>query len=158
MISNFPAKRSYNPGGYKGFKFSPLSAVSIYPAIQSGAINLPYTFTQGNGWLDGYATYGTLLFKEIGVPSDNGKFYNQEITGFVPGDSPELSALMDEMEQQPFIIRLLDPRGKMRVAGTHCYPLIFTAEFNSGGNRPDAKGYTFKFTGQSIFRAPAYNA
>ena len=154
MISNFPTKKLYNPGGLRKFIFLPEQMVNSLPPVLDGLISHPFGLVPGVSWSNGYATTETLEFKEEMKDSVNGPIFSQEITGFVPGDQIALISLMQKMIGNPFIVQIIDASGQLRVAGSHGYPLLFSATFSTGSARSDAKGYQFKFSGDSIFSAP----
>lgn len=157
MITNFPLKSSYNPGGFRKFQFVPSYLVLNYPDIQSGQITQPINLLSGAAWLLGYSTPGTLVFEEEGTDTDNGKVFKQVISGFVPGDKLILMDLMNNMEGLPFVVQLTDASGHIRILGTHGHRLVFSAKYGSGGERSETKGYQFKFSGEAKYRAPVYN-
>jgi len=157
MITSFPSKWLYNPGGLRHFKFMPAYQVINQPLIRDSEITEPFTFSPGLSWLDGYATAETLNFNEPGTDSENGTIYDPEISGFVPGDKLDLIRLMSKMDRQPFLVLITDALGQLRVCGSHGYPLTFLSSFNSGTGRADSKGFQFSFKTQCIFRAPVYN-
>lgn len=157
MITNFPAKKIYNQGGYNSFTFSPFQLISgIQRTVANNMPSALVSFAAGDDWLSGYATVQTLAYTEDPQQDANGTFYNLTIAGYVPGDKPELEQILGEMEQQRHIVVLKDTSGILRLVGTRDMPLSFNAAFSSGANRSDQKGYTFKFSGTSTLRAPQY--
>ena len=125
------------------------------PAATNHVINTAITIV--NAWLQGYATYETLQFTEEPIKSSHGESYRQTLSGFIPGESAELAALIYSMEQtKDFVLLITDNRGNTRVAGSNAMPLEFSASFSSGDQRSATKGYSFKFTGDSLTRAPTY--
>lgn len=157
MITDFPLKSLYNPGGLRNFKFIPALLVKTYPFISSSQVLEALTFLPEVDWLNGYSTPDTLLFDEDSESSENGPMYKQEVSGFAPGDKLALIDLMNDMEGQSFVIRTTDYSGQLRLIGSHGTPLTFSAKYTSGSGRSNSKGYQFKFTGYTNFRAPAYN-
>src|ERR1700754_3213781 len=131
MISNFPAKKAYNPGGYKSFQFIPYYQVSGFPAITAMKNLSQVIFYETYDWLNGYATAETLSYDEEYTPDENGGFYDLTITGFIPGDQVDLIDIMDTMPFNRFIVMILDTKGVTRLVGSTSTPLDFTANFNS---------------------------
>lgn len=117
---------------------------------------MPLTLKPGAAWLAGYATAYTLSFKEVFADTEQGRAYTQTIEGFFPGESPEITDLMDLMDGNYFVVQIQDPQKRSRLVGGHGHPLLFSSSFDSGLNRSDAKGYQFSFTAQSEFKAPYY--
>ncbi|WP_074590450.1 hypothetical protein [Pedobacter antarcticus] len=156
MISSFPPKKLYNPGGLLGFKFIPFNQVVSYPEIVDSVINKQLALTYGSSWLTGYSTAQTLNFDEECIQTENGPTYLQTISGYVPGDRPELIALLQALEGIEMVVQVMDPRGQNRLVGSHGYPLVFKAVYKSGTNRPDARGFSYTISNTSIFRAPVY--
>lgn len=157
MISNFPAKKIYNLGGYVSFTFTPFQYIdSLLPTNMAGRKRVAAIFKSGYSWLNGYATAQTLAFTEEPGVDAQGTLYNLTVAGFVPGDKPDLAAMLEEMASQRFVLVLKDPAGILRMVGAPTRPLDFAASFDSGAGRADQKGYTMKFTGLSGVRAPEY--
>jgi hypothetical protein len=157
MIGNFPLKQSYNPGGYSTFYFIQKQYVSSFPITVNGVAAAPLMFWSQKDWLTGYATRGTLQYTEDTQSDANGLFYVKTITGFIPGDRPELISMLEDMVKERFIVLLKDPQGNYRLIGTPAAPLEFTANFSSGSANSDEKGYRFTFTVNSIVRSPVYS-
>ena len=156
MLTNFPKSNSYNLGGLRSFQFVHRSAISAWPGIFNGKVLTPISLKEGFEWLTGYATPETLSFSENSKDEQNGPYYEKEITGFVPGNKDELIDLMNKMDGHEFVLIVKDPNNQTRLVGSHGFPLLFSSLYNSGAGRPDARGFNFKFTGVSIFRAPVY--
>jgi len=154
MYNNFPNKKAYNPGGYREFLFLPDYSIETFPMILNGSAQVPVGLAPGATWFAGYSTPETLSFTEESKTDANGTWYQQVISGFAPGDKPELVALMENLEKGRFLVMLRDSQGIRRLVGTPYSPLELQSNFNSGDKRSDLKGFAFKFTGQSLFRAP----
>lgn len=154
MVSNFPNKKAYNPGGYTKFYFLPSYHVDTFPMIVNGRAQVPVGLKVGAMWYEGYATPGTLSYSEEAREDPNGKYYLPVLTGFVPGDKPALINLLQNMEKLTFIVMLRDSAGKFKLIGSPGCPLELSANFGSGEKRADSKGFSFKFTGQAFYRAP----
>lgn len=156
MLTNFPIPKTYNQSGLRSFEFIHRSAVNVWPGIFNSQIMLPIALNSGFLWLKGYSTPQTLAFTEESKETKDGDYYEQQLIGFAPGDRLDLIDLMEQMDNNDFIIQIKDTRNQTRLLGSHGYPLKFSSSYNSGAGRDEAKGYNFKFTGVSIFRAPVY--
>lgn len=156
MITNFPLKKNYNPGGLKSFLFVPISSILSFPAIKDGKTIAPIALINSASWLIGYATPYTLIFEEPAKDSPNGIYYEQKLSGFSPGGHVELLNQIQIMEGNEFVVLAEDSRNVTRLIGGYGYPLKFVTDFSTGSNRSDAKGFDFSFIGNSIFRAPVY--
>lgn len=157
MVTNFPAKPAYNLGGYTSFKFSPYQFIYDFPLIAAGAAASAIVFTAGYTWHEGYATQETLSYTEEPQSDDGGQIYNITISGFVPGESPQLVDLVESMALDRYVLLIRDSSGQLRLAGSAEAPLDFSASFGSGAARQDLKGFNIKFSGQSKRRAPGYD-
>jgi len=156
MLSSFPTPKSYNLGGLLTFQFVQAEGISVFPGIFSSKILLPVSLNSGFEWLNGYSTVETLGFTEVERFEGDGKYYEQTISGFLPGDRTELVDLMQQMDDQYFTLLIKGTNQVTRLVGGFGNPLLFSSSFNSGLVRTDAKGYTFKFYSESLFRAPTY--
>jgi hypothetical protein len=130
--------------------------VQSYPMISNARALVPVGTWSDIPWFQGYATRETLVYEEEPQNTGNGEYYIQTITGFAPGDRPELIDLMESMPYTKYLTLIKDPLAKLRLVGTPIMPLTFSAKFSTGGLRSDQKGFFFKFTGESLKRAPAY--
>lgn len=157
MLTNFPAKKIYLSGGYRSFQFVPVNKVLSYPMISAAAAVVAVGLSSDAAWYQGYATDQTLSYTEEQQVDANGKYFNLIVSGFIPGDSQALITLISEMEIYRHLLTVKDSRGFKRLIGSPAAPLDFSANFNSGTGRSDQKGFTFQFTGQSLYRAPIYN-
>lgn len=154
MISNFPSKPFRNRGGYLSFKFIPSSDIAVFPQIINHTVqNAGIILKPGKSWYQGYATSETLIFSDEPEKTANGTSFNLKVNGFVPGDKPELTNLLYEMEHLHFLVLLTDTRSKLKIIGSTTYPLEFKAAFSSGEQRSAAKGYSIQFFGPALHRA-----
>lgn len=156
MLTNFPTPKGYNLAGLVSFQFIHFSAIDSFAGIFDGKILTPPTLKVGETWFNGYGTIYSLNYNEKGNNNDNGKYYDQTISGFIPGDKQDLINLMDVMEADYFVLLIKDSNHQTRMVGGYGCPMVFNATFDSGSARSDSKGYTFTFSGQSTFRAPVY--
>jgi hypothetical protein len=156
MINSFPVKRSYHAGGYASFQFVPVRLIAAYPMINNGSAVVPLQFYGGSSWFKGYATRGTLLYREEPQTDPNGTYYNRSLTGLIPGDSPELITLLGSMTNERFVLLVRDVFGAQRLVGTPIAPLDFNAVYDSGSQMSDEKGFRFTFSGAGLSYSPYY--
>lgn len=156
MITNFPTNPKMNLAGLSSFLFVPRYQVKTIPSIDIKVISSVIELMPGAVWLKGYSTLETLQFTEKGNNDDPGTSYEPSIKGFMPGDLPQVAILFEEMEELRHVVIVKDMVGNGRIVGLHA-PLSFTADFNSGINIGDSKGYSFEFFSESLKRAPYYN-
>lgn len=156
MINNFPTSKAYNQAGLLDFLFAHHSSIAAFSGIFNGKVLLPLSFIPNMDWLKGYSTVNTLNFVETEKSSEQGKYYEQTISGFVPADRAELIALMEEMDDQNFVLLIKDSNQQNRLVGGFGSAMLFSAVFDSGTTKSDSKGFQFKFYTESTFRAPVY--
>jgi len=156
MLTDFPSKKPYNPGGYNAFQFIPYYNVEAYPMIANSQVLVPLELSPGAAWLTGYATMETLSYDEAPQRDEAGPYYTLTVSGFVPGDTQGLIDLVHQMQSQRFIVLVHDSLGKQRLVGTPRAPLDFAAAFGSGKMRADQKGFNITFSGVSTFPSPVY--
>lgn len=154
MITDFPKKKYYNLAGLRSFQFVHVSEVFQYPIFRDGKAFGDLQLIGDLQLKAGYATYETLEFAENPVNSPNGVYYEQEITGFAPGDAAEMLDVISNMEDNEFVVLITDARGQRRIVGGYGYPLIFLSDFTTGARRVDRKGFSFTFSAVAPFRAP----
>ncbi|MBC8053762.1 MAG: hypothetical protein H7Y13_11925 [Sphingobacteriaceae bacterium] len=154
MISNFPSRPIRNRGGYITFQFIPSIYIAQFPQINSHTISAAgIVLLAGTAWYQGYSTPETLLFSDEPEKTTHGTHFNLKVNAFTPGDKPELTSLLYEMEDLQFLVKLTDPRGKLKLIGSPTFPLQLKSVFNSGDQRSSSKGYNLQFTTQALHRA-----
>lgn len=155
-MSNFPTKRAYNPGGLVSFQFVHHASVGAFPPMTNGVADSVIILRDDLTWLSAYSTPYTLQFTERAETTAHGVRYLHRITGYVPGDHAEVIAQMQAMDNQYFTALVKDANNRVRLVGGYGYPLLFSAAFDSGSSRADAKGFAYELSGYSIYRAPEY--
>lgn len=155
MITNFPKKPITNLSGLLSFQFIPVYLVAAYPNIVDGVATSALSIVPGASILNGYATPDSLGFTEPQKESEQGEYYEQNVSGFTPGNKPELILLLQNMAKGGFYVITKDPQGIKRLIG-YGQNLKFSSDYSSGVSRSDQKGYKFSFSGLSLFRAPVY--
>lgn len=156
MIQSFPVPKNCNLPGIKSFQFIPMYYVNSIPKPINGIISQSITIASGYELLDGYTTQGTGQLKESGSRLEPGVAYDSVFNGFVPGDDEELMILMSDMAEVDLLLIIEGMDGRKRLCGSKTNAMRFQAEYGSGGELGDTKGYSYKFSAQNIFRWPFY--
>lgn len=144
-----------NIGGLSSFSFIPLYLIERLPPVKGKVITEPIDLITGETTLKGYSTLEELEYKETQKDDDNGTFYQCDITGFMPGDGPDLIEQMEDMEQVRHLVIIKDNLNQHRLVGYNA-PLSFRATFQSGSKPGEARGYKYTFSGVSTMRSPVY--
>jgi len=88
----------------------------------------------------------------------NGLYYNISVSGFAPGEHADLVDLMDSMANGVrYLLLLRDANRIMRLVGSPALAMEFSASYNSGAQKSELKGFSYKFTGSCLYRAPVYD-
>ena len=157
MITDFPGNPLTNMAGMQTFSFAPFQNISSLPPVVQNKITAPVAFNGGNRFLLGYSTIAQLDFNEKATTDENGSVYDWTITGYTPGDSDFLSALMaDMMRCRQLVVLVQDNNGLVRLVGYNA-PLEFSYIYDSGKiPGSDPRGYAFTFFGRGGASAPVY--
>ncbi len=152
MITSFPSRALFNPGGLSAFYFIPYYSVASIPDVYKGRTVAPLQLKPKLAFHKGYATQESLKFTEKTTKTDNGPYYPQDLQGFYPGDSDEAQHLFADMEQlgKQFFVIFEDHLGRKRLAG-YAGALEFSADYDSENKR-----YSFSFSGNALEKAPVY--
>lgn len=152
MITSFPKRAMFNPGGLTAFYFIPSYSIIGIPDTYNGRVMSSIKTNDGENFYKGYATLDTLKYSEKPTKTENGTYYTQQLTGYYPGDDPNVQALFQEMERpgHSYLVVFEDMLGKRRLAGLGS-KLDFTANYDSENKR-----YAFTFSGDTLEKAPLY--
>ncbi len=147
MITDFKNNKQTeqsNKSGLCSFKFCPVSFVDQMPLASDGAYIDPITFHSGKNWLNGYATYDTLLWDE---DPQGGGLFAPSLKGFCPTDEPDNVALFTAMRAERFLILAKDRHGREVLSGNIQHGLIFNFKRTKGNRANNAQGQMFEFGG-----------
>lgn len=152
MITSFPNRAVFNPGGLTAFYFIPSYYVEGFPEIYNGRTMSTLKITADENFYKGYATLDTLKYTEKLSKTPNGTHYSQQLSGNYPGDDAAIQDLFQEMERigHKYLVVFEDMMGKRRIAGG-VSGLEFSANYDS-----DNKRYAFTFSGDTLDKAPLY--
>lgn len=147
-----------NPGGLMLVEFTPIAAVSSFPAAKNAVVSQPIIFAAGQRW---YTVYGSMTKKgydDAMSDSDNGDIWKANIEIFYPYDSEAARTLMANMNFHQFILRLTDNNGFRRLVGTPWQGLKFGYRFATGDGIPGTRGYALSWKGDLTRVPPTYTA
>jgi hypothetical protein len=144
LITSFPqCPSSENLQGILSFQFVEVDNVQEFPDLDpelNGLIS-PISLLPGKTWLDGWAPWGQLKFNEKESGQPGGAPYNINLTGFLPGDGPEIARLVANLRRSRFVVIYTDMNGIAKVLGNAESPMQFTASFSTDGRR----GWEYSF-------------
>jgi hypothetical protein len=92
-----------------------------------------------------YCSPGSISFTEAVTQEKYGLGYKNEINAFIPKDSPEVQAIINDMTGRKWVIILLDQNQQFKVAGTPEIPLRISFDLNTGADTPDRNGHSISF-------------
>ena len=100
-----------------------------------------------------YCSPGSLSFTEKESQENYGLGYKNGINAFIPKDSPETQAIINDMIGRKWVVIMLDQNEYYKVAGTPEIPLRVTFDLDSGADTADRNGHTVSFYGNQISKA-----
>lgn len=146
-----------NMGGNQRFLFIPITDIEILYLAVNQIVSTPPELKTDCSFFKGYASYKTLLFEEKQEQSAAGSYFNQKLSGFYPKINPTAIALFSEMQNQYFIVIVLDNNGQLRMVGNLEQPLKMRYSLSTGSNPATRNGVEYEFAGQSQFPAPFFS-
>ena len=100
-----------------------------------------------------YCSLGSISFTEKESQENYGLGYKNEINAFIPKDSPDVQAIINDMIGRKWVVIMLDQNEYFKVAGTPEIPLRVSFDLDSGADTPDRNGHTVSFYGTQISKA-----
>ena len=150
-----------NLGGLASIVFCPVDLVNSIPDPVQGSVLSSVIFQAGGRWFSFGHTFETLSFSQNKADSEQGKHYEQVISGFLPNQSADLDWMFMEMEEKKHFLKVTDTNGHIFIIGRmeagEKYGAAFSVEYNSQSKISGLKGYSFKFVLLSPERALYYN-
>lgn len=149
-----------NLPGVSTLRYAP--APWIDPALYTRLITSAHNWNEDIPFLDEYDWLTMPLLHRGRSYSENpqrtpqGVFYEQTQEGIVPNLRPEVTGLLEEMEQYRYIALLIDRNAKPWIFGTLDHPMSFRAEATTGGES-GLNHYRISFFGQSPRRMFGYD-
>ena len=86
-----------------------------------------------------------------------GQFFNVDLSGFVPGVTPDIIAAIADIDSKDYVAVFQDGNGRYRHAGTQLTPLQLNSTFYSGKSTADPAGWELKLTGKTTQRSVIIN-
>jgi len=100
-----------------------------------------------------YCSPGSISFTEKETQEKYGLGYKNEINAFIPKDSPETQAIINDMIGRKWVVILLDQNEQFKVAGTPEIPLRVSFDLDTGADTPDRNGHSISFYGTQTLKA-----
>lgn len=100
-----------------------------------------------------YCSPGSISFTEKATLEKFGLGYKNEINAFIPKDSPETQAIINDMSSRKWIVIILDQNEYYKLAGTPEIPLRVSFDLDTGSDTPDRNGHSVSFYGTQTSKA-----
>ena len=100
-----------------------------------------------------YCSTGSISFTEKESQEKYGLGYKNELNAFIPKDSPEVQAIINDMSNRKWVVILLDQNEQFKVAGTPEIPLRVSFDLDTGADTPDRNGHSISFYGTQTSKA-----
>lgn len=100
-----------------------------------------------------YCSPGSISFTEKESQENYGLGYKNELNAFIPKDSPEVQAIINDMIGRKWVVIMLDQNEYYKVAGNPEIPLRVSFDLDSGADTPDRNGHSISFYGTQISKA-----
>lgn len=100
-----------------------------------------------------YCSPGSISFTEKESQEKYGLGYKNELKAFIPKDSPDTQAIINDMSNRKWVVILLDQNEQFKVAGTPEIPLRVSFDLETGADTPDRNGHSISFYGTQIGKA-----
>jgi hypothetical protein len=100
-----------------------------------------------------YCSPGSISFTEKESQEKYGLGYKNELNAFIPKDSPEVQALINQMTGRKWVVVFLDQNEQFKVAGTPEIPLRVSFDLDTGQDTPDRNGHSISFYGTQTAKA-----
>ena len=100
-----------------------------------------------------YCSPGSISFTEKESTENYGLGYKNELNAFIPKDSPDVQAIINDITRRKWLVIMLDQNEYYKVAGTPEIPLRVSFDLDSGADTPDRNGHTVSFYGTQISKA-----
>ncbi len=129
-----------------------LSIWAVPPADLILSFNAVSFFTTEN-IIKMYCSPGSISFTEKASQEKYGLGYKNEINAFIPKDSEQTQAIMNDMVGRKWVIILLDQNQQFKVVGTPEIPLRVSFDLDTGSDTADRNGHSISFYGTQLSKA-----
>ena len=129
-----------------------LAIWAVPPADIYIGFNAVSFFTTEN-IIEMYCSPGSISFTEKESQEKYGLGYKNEINAFIPKDSPETQAIINDMIGRKWVVILLDQNEQFKLAGTPEIPLRVSFDLDTGADTPDRNGHAVSFYGIQTSKA-----
>ena len=100
-----------------------------------------------------YCSLGSMSFTEKESQEKYGLGYKIQINAFIPKDSAETQAIINDMIGRKWVVVFLDQNEQFKVAGTPEIPLRVSFDLDTGADTPDRNGHSISFYGSQTSKA-----
>ena len=100
-----------------------------------------------------YCSPGSISFTEKESQEKYGLGYKNELNAFIPKDTLETMAIINQMIGRKWVVILLDQNEQFKVAGTPKIPLRVSFDLDTGADTPDRNGHSISFYGTQTSKA-----
>ena len=104
-----------------------------------------------------YCSPGSISFTEKTTLEKYRVAYKNEFNAFIPKDSPETQAIINDMIGRKWIVIMLDQNEYYKVAGTPEIPLRVSFDLDTGADTANRNGHTVSFYGTQTSKAKFIN-
>lgn len=149
-----------NLGSLSKIQICPVEKITSIPDPVNGVISSAVVFAAAGKWYDLFSSFESLQFKQKSVTTNQGKHYELNIDGFIPGHCQAMDYLLSTMEQSKFVVKATDLNGNVLLICNLRFQEIrgmtFTADYDSTSKYSGNKGYAINFSMLSCYRAYSY--
>lgn len=157
-----------NPGGLKVVGYwIPRKHITAYPTMtpyddittdtQSVVLNGNYTLAVGKFFIPVYNTMDTSEITSTAVGEPDGKSYEHQYDGFIPGLFVEMLAFARKMISTKGVFIRVTVDGERLVVGSEDFPAIFIeGKHTTGKATADRRGFTYTIKSKGIGPTPMY--
>lgn len=146
-----------NLGGIVRFKFIPVDDIRIIDDAVAGVVSVEITLQASKKWFCAYATLGTMGYTESPTNSSAGTIFSRQFSAFIPKDSAEINAQLNEMRDVRFVLDYTDSNGLRKIVGSIEEPLNFSSSLNTQSDMPGRNGHNIVFSGDATHKAYVYD-
>lgn len=156
MLTGISSYCEVNQGGLREIAYAPLHWLSSTDTLISdaGVWLKPISFSTGD-WLTLPILPRDDSWQEVRREDDQGVYYDQSISGIIPGLRAAASAEIEQMEHMRFLVKLTDRNARTWLIGSLEQGLAFEADA-AVGQVQGLNSYSIRFSGLQAWRAAGY--